>query len=77
MVSFLSTLRAIMDIVVVSYREAHLRRLRWFHSDLLMHNMVLAMVGTSYTHYSTYKIHVQYMLTWASKHVSAVILPLL
>ena len=53
-----------VDIVVVSHREAHLRRLRWFHSDSLMHNMVLAMVGTSYTRYSTYKIHVQYMLTW-------------
>ena len=36
----------------------------------LTHNMVQAMVSTSYTHYFTYNIHVQYMLIWASKYVS-------
>ena len=35
-VSFLSNLRAIVDIVVVSHREAHLMCLRWFHSDSLI-----------------------------------------
>ena len=36
----------------------------------LTHNMVQVMVNTSYIHYSTYNIHVQFMLIWASKYVS-------